>query len=616
LRKKIGECLIDAGLITEHALDLALAEHLHTGERVGAALVRMQFTTETEVARALAGQLGFPYIDLRATPPDPRSMSLIPRQVALERACVAVRADRGRLTVAMSDPLRFTIVQDLSHATGHFIQQAIAPLGDIVDAIERGYSDQPPADAGVAETLDHAAGAPGPAAEDVADVVDAFLQRAVRLRASDVHVEPVPGSVRVRYRVDGVLMDATSLPTLDPGSFVACLKSRAGLDPGESRLAQNGRLRVTSLAGTDLHFRLSTFGTIFGEKVVLRVLEGRERTLSLDELGLSSTALALVRTSLAAPRGLMLIVGPRASGKTTTAHAAIASVSSDARSVIAIEDPIEYVIPGASQIVTGERTPLLFASAMKASLGSDADVVFLGDIPDAETAMLAVDGANGRLVLATLDVPDATAAVSRLRSFGIEADVLASVLTGVVVQRLVRRLCFACRRPCRPSSEVLGQLDLADSAGEPSTFFAPVGCDQCSYTGYRGRLGIFEVRTIGDLAESFVAAGDSGDVRTRRHDGPVTFGDDGVSKVDSGVTSAEELLRVAGPLRGTRPLCTACGSLVGPEFLACPHCGRRTEESCRYCARTLRPGWRFCPFCARRAGERITRGGRPGESAT
>lgn len=606
MRKKIGECLIHAGLITEDALDLALAEHLHTGERVGAALVRMQFTTETDVARALASQLGFPYVDLTENPPDPMLVALIPKHVALERACVAVGIDQGTLTVAMSDPLRFTVVQDLARHTGHHIQQAIAPLRDIVGAIEGGYPEEPPRPERAARHE-----VEGPTDTAPVDFVESVLQRAVASGATDVHIEPFADGLRVRHRVDGVLVDAMRRPASAPDALIAALKSRAGMDADEQRLPQDGRLRVASADGV-VHFRLSTLRTVYGEKAVLRVLARQDRVPSLSEIGLSATSLELVRELVTRPCGLLLVAGPAGSGRTTTAGAALESVTADGRHVITIEDPVEYRIAGANQTEIDGTGASTFSGALRSILDRDVDVIFVGDMPDAETAALATRASlNGRLVLSTLPAVDAPAAVSRLRFLAIEPAAIASALVGVVAQRLVRRLCPNCRRPYRPSRDLLHRLDLLESAAvEPVAFFAAVGCDQCHYAGYRGRTGLYEVMTITDTLRRAIAS-DAPEDQLRsaaRADGLLTIGDDGLSKVKSGVTSVEELMRVVAVLRDVRALCAACGAAVGPEFRACARCGKRLGERCRHCARELQPGWRFCPFCARAAGDTTGRG--------
>jgi len=609
VRKTIGECLIQAGLISHEDLQSALVEHKRTGERIGVVLVRMNLATETQIAKALARQLGFPYVNLTENPPDPRAVAVIPKDVALERVCVAIACEKNRLTVAMSDPLVFSLVEDLEFQTGCRVEQVVAARGDIVDAIEMWYPDTPvavrahPADdlAIPGREAAAAAGTPAP----IVDLVDRVLTRAIETRASDIHVEPMEKGVLIRNRLDGILNEVMDLPRWAHEALIARLKMMAGMDAAEKRLPQDGRLRSKAEDGTDVDFRVSTLRTLFGEKIVLRRLDHRKDVPSLEDIGLSATALEHVRGFLRHQHGMVLVVGPTGSGKTTTLSASLRALQSENANIVSIEDPIEYLIPGVNQTRIGDTIELTFAGALRSVLLQDPDVVLLGDIRDGETAAIALQAAQtGQLVLSALYTDNAPSAVTRLMDMGAEPFVVASALVGVIGQRLVRRLCVHCRRPS-PPSETMRSLNISETDAASITFYESVGCDQCSYTGYRGRIGIYEVMRITDRLRRLIAGRATEDQLRDAvvSGGMVTLGEDGLAKVKSGVTTADELLRVVTDVREMRTLCSGCGSAVGVDFNACPHCGKRIGGGCPHCGRALLPGWNFCPYCARSTSE-------------
>ena len=637
MRKKIGECLIQAGLITEDDLRNALAEHKRTGERLGVVLVRMNLATEKQIAKALALQLGFPYVNLGENPPDQSALLLIPKDVALRRVCVAVRLDKNLLTVAMSDPLLFSLVQDLEFQTGYRIKQVVATRADIIDAIQAGYPDKalarvsPQAGADLALTGSAASGrtAGGEAsatetalvrrvedevfepvaglrerseAAPIIDLVDLLVTSAIKSRASDVHVEPMEKGVLIRHRLDGLLKEVMDLPKWVHEGLVARLKIMAGMDIAEKRLPQDGRMRSTTEDGTEVDFRVSTLRTLFGEKVVLRVLDHRKGVPSLEEIGMSAAALEEVRGFLRHQHGMILVAGPTGSGKTTTLSSALTSVRSEKTNIITIEDPVEYQIPGVNQTQINEKIKLTFASALRSILRQDPDVILLGEIRDAETAKIAMQAAQtGHLVLSTVHTDNAPSVVTRLMDIGVEPYVIASALVGVVAQRLVRRLCVHCRRQYTPPADTLRALNVPDADAASIPFYKSVGCDRCNYTGYRGRIGIYEVMRVSDKLRRLVSARASEDQLRDAAlcGGMISLGEDGLAKVRSGVTTPEELLRVVTEVRELRTLCSGCGGAVGIDFLACPQCGKRLLGGCPHCGRATQPGWNFCAYCAR-----------------
>jgi type IV pilus assembly protein PilB len=543
----------------------------------------------------------------------------------------------------MSDPLLFSLVQDLEFQTGYRIKQVVATRGDIVDAIQTGYPDkalairtaQPAGDLAIAkpagardkqgtgadagnetalarrleeEVFEPVAGLrESSEAAPIIDLVDLVVKSAIKSKASDVHVEPMEKGVLIRHRLDGLLKEVMDLPKWVHEGLIARLKIMAGMDIAEKRLPQDGRLRSTTEDGTEVDFRVSTLRTLFGEKVVMRVLDHRKGVPSLEEIGMSAAALEEVRGFLRHQHGMILVVGPTGSGKTTTLSSSLKSVQSEKTNIITIEDPIEYQIPGVNQTQINDKIKLTFASALRSILRQDPDVILLGEIRDSETAKIAMQAAQtGHLVLSTLHTDDAPSVVMRLADIGAEPFVIASALVGVVAQRLVRRLCVHCRRQYTPASEVLRSLNMADTDAASIPFYKSVGCDQCNHTGYRGRIGIYEVMRITDKLRRLIAARATEDqIRDAAvAGGMITLGEDGLAKVKSGVTTPEELLRVVTEVREMRTLCVGCGAAVGVDFNACPQCGKRIGAGCPHCGRALQPGWNFCPYCTRSASEK------------
>ena len=645
MRKKIGECLIQAGLITEEDLQVALAEHKRTGERVGAVLVRLNLATEKQITKALAYQLGFPYASLSEEPPDPAAIVLIPKEVALKRVCVAVKLEKNLLTVAMSDPLLFSLVQDLEFQTGHRIRQVVAPRTDILEAIENGYPDKAltkyagasgtssltvnPADpkpvrsagpqAGVTsgnsalmrrseeevfEQTSNATTRESVESAPIIDLVDLVVNSAITSRASDVHIEPMEKGVLVRHRLDGILKEVMDLPKWVHDGLVARMKIMGGMDIAEKRVPQDGRIRVRTEEGHDVDFRVSTLRTLHGEKIVLRVLDQRKGAPPLEELGLSAAAMEEMRALLKHQHGMLLVVGPTGSGKTTTLSSAISSIKSGRTNIITIEDPIEYQLPGVNQTQVNEKAKLSFANALRAILRQDPDVILLGEIRDQETAKIAMQAAQtGHLVLSTLHTDDAPSTVTRLSDMKVEPYVIASALLGVVAQRLVRRLCSSCRRQYTPEAETLRALNISEADAARHVFYRAVGCEECNNTGYRGRIAIYELMKVNDKIRRLIAQNGGEDLvrEAAVSSGMLTLGEDGLAKVKAGVTTAEELLRVVTEVRELRTICPGCSGAVAMEFMACPHCGHKLNKGCGKCGRSLQAGWAFCPYCASNA---------------
>ena len=643
----IGECLRQAGIVTETDLQSALGEQKRSGERLGSVLVRMGLATERQIAKALAYQLGFPYLDLAEHPPDAAAVALIPKEIALARGCIVVAVERNVLTVAMSDPLMFTLVQDLEFRTGHRIKQAVATRDEIVRAIHLSYPDkalihvtQPGVgleargagpvredetrrqggESGLApqvgrgklavgsgeEVFEHSAAVEGrtPETAPIIDMVELVITSGIKSRASDIHIEPSEGDIIVRHRLDGLLREVMNLPKWVHEGLVARIKIMSGMDIAEKRLPQDGRIRTSVGDGHEIDLRASTLRTIFGEKVVLRVLDHRKGVPPLEDLGFSAAALEQLRAFLRHQHGMLLVVGPTGSGKTTTLCAALAAVRSERTNIITIEDPVEYQIPGVNQTQINAKIDLTFASALRSILRQDPDVVLVGEIRDHDTAQIAMQAAlTGHLVLSTLHTDDAPSCVTRLTDIGIEPYVSASALVGVIAQRLVRRLCADCKCPYTPETEALRAMSVTEAEAATVTFYRAVGCDQCNETGYRGRVGIYEIMPVTDeLRRQIALKGNEALLRDAAlAAGMLSLGEDGLQKVKAGVTTPQELLRVVTEVRETKAVCPKCGVSLARDFVVCPACGHRVGGGCRHCGRPMQPDWQFCPYCAKGA---------------
>jgi type IV pilus assembly protein PilB len=404
--------------------------------------------------------------------------------------------------------------------------------------------------------------------------------------------------VIVRHRVDGVLTEPLDLPQWVQEPLSERIAKLAGLDADDRQLPQNGRVCFTS-GDTEVEFLAFRLPTLFGDKFVLRFVGRRKAPLPVEELGLSAGALEVVRDLLRQSHGLILVAGASSSGKTTTLASVLSSIEVDSRNIVTIEDAIEYQIPGANQ--TQLNNTATSAALLSAILQQDPDVLLIGNLADADTVGMATQAAEKRqLVIAGVHADNAPSAVTRLAEAAVASSVIGAVLIGVIAQRLVRRLCTACRRQYTPDAETLRTLAILESSAAEMVFYHAVGCDECHGTGYKGRIALYEVMKITDRVRRLIAQGAAEDlVRQSAIDaGMVPLGEDGLAKVKAGVTTADELLRVVAEVRAARVPCPGCGGAVAADFRVCPRCAHRLSSGCHKCGRGLQPDWDYCPYCA------------------
>ncbi|MDR7556486.1 MAG: type II secretion system ATPase GspE [Armatimonadota bacterium] len=554
-RVKLGELLVEAGLLTPAQLEQALQIQQRTGERLGRVLVAQGMATPEAIARAMASQLGLEYVNLKATAIPEDVLTLLPEELIRLYQVVPVRLQGDTLVLGMVDPLDVLALDDIRRRVNREVIPAVVTqegfdyavnqypaLGTSIDQV---IQEIRPADVGEEE----------PGVDRLREIVDdapivrlvnLMLVQAVRQGASDIHVEPQENHLRIRYRIDGTLYNVMTAPKHVQAATVSRIKIMAAMNIAERRVPQDGRIELR-VDNREIDLRVSTIPTVFGEKVVMRILDKRAALVSIDKLGLLPEDLPRFENLIAKPYGIILVTGPTGSGKTTTLYAALNRLNRPEVNIITIEDPVEYQLSGISQVQINPKAGLTFATGLRAFLRQDPDIIMVGEIRDEETARIAIHAAlTGHLVLSTLHTNDAPGAVVRLVDMGIEPFLAASSVIGVVAQRLVRVLCPHCREPRTPPPEVVARYGLAAPGAPPPVIYTARGCELCNHLGYRGRVGLFEIMVMDDALRALVVKQAPADVLKRQAvaNGMRTLQQDGVAKVLAGATSLEEMLRV------------------------------------------------------------------------
>ncbi|KYD32810.1 GspE/PulE family protein [Parageobacillus toebii] len=546
-RKRLGDLLVEAGLITEAQLEEALKEKA-PGQKLGDALLQRGYITEQQLIEVLEFQLGIPHVSLYRYPIDPKVTNLISKEFAKRHMVMPLKIEGERLLVAMADPMDFFVIDDLRLSTGFHIETAIASKDDILRAINKYYD----MDESVEDFLQMA-----PATETVEEeriteddspivrLVNQILQLAVEQRASDIHIDPQETKVLVRYRIDGILRTDRALPKHMQSMLTARIKILANMDITEHRIPQDGRIKMN----IDFHpvdLRVSTLPTVYGEKIVMRILDLGAALNDIHKLGFNQLNLQRFIELIERPTGIVLITGPTGAGKSSTLYAALNHLNSEEVNIITIEDPVEYEIEGVNQIQVNPNVGLTFAQGLRSILRQDPNIIMVGEIRDRETAEVAIRASlTGHLVLSTLHTNDALSTITRLIDMGIEPFLVAASLAGVVSQRLVRRVCRDCQEEQEPTKR---EIEIFASRGmKIDKLVRGRGCPTCNMTGYKGRIAIHELLVMTDEMRRVILNKEPfSKLRELAIKNRMIFLiDDGLLKVKQGLTTLEEVLKVA-----------------------------------------------------------------------
>lgn len=546
---RIGDLLLEAQVITPRQLESALKEQRQTGMRLGEVLVKNGWLTERQLTESLSHQLRIPLISLSRYRPQPEAIRALHENVARRLEVIPLSiTDGNRLKVAMADPLDLLAVDELRLVTGMEIDLGVAVPSEIRHELERAYMMRDSFEDAMVEvvegegTIEMDLSAAEASVDDapVIKIVNDILEQAVREVASDIHIEPFERNSQVRYRVDGQLFNVLDYPKSLHPAVVSRIKIMSEMDIAERRKPQDGRILIKVL-DRRVDLRVSALPTIFGEKIVFRLLDQANAKVGLEKIGFSEDDRSLVDDILAVPYGIILVTGPTGSGKSTTLYSMLEKINHPEVNIVTVEDPVEYTISGISQVHVNERAGLTFAAALRSILRQDPDKIMVGEIRDAETAQLAIRAAlTGHLVLSTLHTNDAPSAAIRLIDMGIAPFLVASSVTAMIAQRLLRRLCPDCRQEYEVPDPVCRSLEIPQG----SRVWRPVGCDRCRGTGYAGRTGVFEILVVSEEMRRLISREASGD--ELRHlalkSGMKTLRSGGIEKALQGVTSLEEVL--------------------------------------------------------------------------
>ncbi len=566
---RLGELLIKENLITEDQLKQALEFQRSNGMRLGSALIKLGLVSEDEIAMILSKQFGYPSINISKFEIEPEVIKLIPAELARKYTVLPLHRMGFILTVAMADPTNLNAIEDIRFKTELSVQPVVAPETPLKMAIEKYYGST--TDIAVAQALESITqiSEDAPHMEvvveketDVVDIerqadqapiirfVNLLLYNAIEKRASDIHIEPYEKELRVRFRIDGVLYPIKPPPFSHKDAIISRIKILSKMDIAEKRLPQNGRIKFKLKGGDgnpkEVDMRVSTLPTIFGEKVVIRILDKSQLKLDLTQLGFEPISLQRFEDAISKPWGIILVTGPTGSGKTNTLYSAISKLNTPDTNILTAEDPVEFNIQGINQVNVRDDIGLTFAEALRAFLRQDPNIILVGEIRDFETADIAMKAAlTGHLVFSTIHTNDAASTISRLVNMGIEPFLVANALILIVAQRLVRRLCNKCKVLNPLSPQVLIELGFMPDEIKNLKVYKPKGCADCNHTGYRGRIGLFEVMSITDeIRELIVSGAHAIEIRNKAiEQGMITLRRSGLEKIKNGITSVEEVVR-------------------------------------------------------------------------
>lgn len=555
---RLGDLLIREGLISKKQLDEALAEQRSSGARLGYCLVRMGLIREIEITKMLAKQYRMPAVDLTRFEVDPAVIKLVRPEVAVKNMILPLKREGRTLTIAMADPSDVATVDDLKFMTRCDIFPVIAGEYTLKEQIEK-YYEQTEAqldsllkdmeagdDLEIVEEEEEDQG-PVDVADDapVVKLINAILTEAVRRGVSDVHVEPFEHEIRIRYRLDGALQDVMKPPLKLKAALTSRIKIMSNLNIAEKRLPQDGRIKL-KMGKRVIDFRVSTLPVIFGEKIVLRILDKGNLTLDLKTFGFAPKAEKDLLSAIAMPFGMVLVTGPTGSGKTTTLYSCLSQVNNEDVNIMTAEDPVEYNLHGINQVLVRSEIGMTFSAALRAFLRQDPNIIMVGEIRDIETGSIAIKAAlTGHLVLSTLHTNDAPSTITRMLDMGLEPFNVASAVNLIAAQRLVRRICSECKTEKKYSADELKAAGISPADVSRITFYEGTGCDACGELGYKGRAGLFEVMAMTPALRELILRGGSTDEikELAIQEGMLTLRVDGMTKVEQGVTSLAEVLK-------------------------------------------------------------------------
>jgi type IV pilus assembly protein PilB len=556
VQEDIAQKLLEARLVDQEALEKAALQLKNVGGTLTGNLVKIGALSEQALLDFLSRLHGAPAIDLKNFEPDPALSRLIPGEVAIKFMALPVSRVGRRLVVAMANPSNIFAIDDIKFITGYEVEPHVASETMLKHALDRAYdSAGTMADVmkGMEEDLsvveeddpDMDAGIAGADEAPIVKLVNSLIADAVRKGASDIHMEPYEKSMRVRFRIDGVMQEMMAPPFKFKAAILSRLKIMAELDIAERRIPQDGRIKIKVLNRT-IDLRVSSLPTIFGEKIVMRILDKSNLNIDLEKLGFEPAAMKEFVSAIANPYGMVLVTGPTGSGKTTTLYSALSRVNTPEVNVMTAEDPVEYNLDGINQVLVNEDVGLSFAAALKAFLRQDPNIIMVGEIRDIETASIAVKAAlTGHLVLSTLHTNDAPSAIGRMIDMGVEPFLVASSVNIILAQRLVRRVCSGCKHEIKLIDEVIRELQLSPEDAARCKFYEGEGCVDCNNTGYRGRQGVYEVMAITPrLRELILERASAAEIKRQAiSDGMLTLRRDALEKLKRGMTTAEEVLK-------------------------------------------------------------------------
>jgi len=556
--KRLGQILVDQGVISEDQLEQALDEHAESQKKIGDILIDLNLATLEQVIEAMGMQHGLQYLRLSEYEIDPEVIGSISEEMARKYQIIPVDRTNNTLTVALADPANIFLLDDIKLRTKMEIIPLISLQSDIQAAIEKYYGDNDALedmmkdfgdgeDVELLQKQEEEEQLDG-TEEDapVVKLVNMIVAEGIKTRASDIHLEPDEKELRLRYRIDGVLKEMSAPPKRLQNALISRIKIMAELDISEKRKPQDGRFKIRQ-GGRSVDFRVSSLPTIHGEKIVMRLLDKSNLNLDMTSLGFEKESLAKFERAIRRPFGMILVTGPTGSGKSTTLYSALSSINDPEKNIVTVEDPVEYQVRGINQVQARPEIGFTFAEGLRSILRQDPDIVMIGEIRDFETAEIAIKAAlTGHLVLSTLHTNDAPSTATRLIDMGVEPFLVTASLILVIAQRLARRICPTCKKSYKPSPELLKQLGIRPKPGRELVFYEGEGCPACSDTGYRGRIALYEIMEIDDHVSHCIMQGmQSKELKKEaRKQGMLSLRDSGIRKVLSGLTTVKEVLSV------------------------------------------------------------------------